>query len=398
MISTLTSIVIASAVGSSTWTVDDNGPADFSSIHAAIPVIAENDILLVKAGSYPGFTASKSVIILGPPTGLQPTITTPVSIQAAANFTLAGLRLTKGLVANGVAGRLTIDECTIEGIVGIPTVQWNSCGDVLFSRSSAVGAKQTVGIVCTTSNARIDSSSIRGGEYPDYTTPYGGDGALALSVASHSRVVLSGTTVNGGFAGYADVGVQGTSGGAVRAADGSLVIIRGLSAHLIATGGWSPFGTPGPALELLDTSRIIVSGVTVLGPNSVASTATLQFPSSPSPWMRIVGNDGPGQVRRIHLFGPPATPALLLVGTAPGILAHPLAGLPLWMSPLGSIAVVPVTTQSATIPLEFLYAVPSTPGVAGTTLEIQAAFPTLSGTVTTNTIEMTNGTTLLLRE
>lgn len=62
MISTLTSIVIASAVGSSTWTVDDNGPADFSSIHAAIPVIAENDILLVKAGSYPGFTASKSVI------------------------------------------------------------------------------------------------------------------------------------------------------------------------------------------------------------------------------------------------------------------------------------------------------------------------------------------------
>jgi hypothetical protein len=175
------------------------------------------------------------------------------------------------------------------------------------------------------------------------------------------------------------------------------VLVRGLSSHLIDTGDYSPFGDPAPVIEVLDTSRVIVSGVTVHGPLYVAPTASLDLPATPEPWLRILGNDAPGNARKIQLFGPPGAAALLFVGAAPGWYSNAAAELPLWMDPLSLIVVLPVTTASPTTPLELKYAIPTTPGLAGTAFELQAAFPMLPGSIAPGTIAMTNGETILLR-
>ena len=65
-LSVLFTVACASSALADTWTVDDDGPADFSTIQAAVDAAAAGDTLLVASGLYPeDVLVSKSLDILG---------------------------------------------------------------------------------------------------------------------------------------------------------------------------------------------------------------------------------------------------------------------------------------------------------------------------------------------
>lgn len=62
----ITLIVQQEPVSSKTWTVDDNGPADFSSIQAAVNASSSGDVIFVKRGQYyEHVSIAKSIKLIG---------------------------------------------------------------------------------------------------------------------------------------------------------------------------------------------------------------------------------------------------------------------------------------------------------------------------------------------
>ncbi|MDP6717883.1 MAG: hypothetical protein QGF59_04495, partial [Pirellulaceae bacterium] len=60
----LTTITVATAAHAATWTVDDDGPADFDNIQDAVDAASDGDEILVAPGTYTG-TGESVVNTLG---------------------------------------------------------------------------------------------------------------------------------------------------------------------------------------------------------------------------------------------------------------------------------------------------------------------------------------------
>lgn len=108
-------LLSASSLHAGTWTVDDDGPADFSSIQAAIDALPAGETILVSPGVYAAFSLDKGMTIFGLAGLPRPRVQGRSVVDGAASFTIAGLRM-DGLEATGVAGRGRIDDCE----VGLP--------------------------------------------------------------------------------------------------------------------------------------------------------------------------------------------------------------------------------------------------------------------------------------
>ena len=84
-------VLLAASVGAQqTWTVDDDGPADFNEIAQAIasPTVADGDILLVATGSYARFQLDKALDVLALPG--QGFWANSIVIDGAQSFSLVG--------------------------------------------------------------------------------------------------------------------------------------------------------------------------------------------------------------------------------------------------------------------------------------------------------------------
>jgi hypothetical protein len=379
------------------WTVDDNGPADFSSIDAAMPFVADGDVLLVEPGVYSGFTVVKSLTILGRIGAQKPVIGSPVEIAPIASCTLAGVVLS-GLRVDHVAGRIAIDDCAIGGQQDAPAFEVSACSQVMVTRTQVTAGWQSaqIGARITASNVTFVSCTIKGGHGMDFTFPVPENGAFGLAVAN-GRVTLADCSVFGGAAGFNDSSVQGSSGGAISAINASTVVVRGVPTNQLGPGSASPFGTPGPGLAAGSNSTIVVSGVTVFGAKVASGGSSIVEPLVPEPFLRVAGSDVPGQDRQIQVFGPATEPALLFASLAPAILASPLTELHLWFDPSALIAVLPITTTGSGSPLTIPVTVPNPHAFAGASLELQAIFPNLPGTLKPLARQTTNGANLLVR-
>ena len=91
-----------------TWTVDDDGPADFASISDAIasPSVAEGDVLLVSPGGYAGFVLDKALSIVS--TADSTFLASSCVVQGVSDFRIAGLS-TRELLVQDVTGRGVLD-------------------------------------------------------------------------------------------------------------------------------------------------------------------------------------------------------------------------------------------------------------------------------------------------
>jgi len=138
------------------WTVDDNAPANFTTIQSAVDAAADGDAILVQPGTYSGFQiAGKSVAVIGDPT-LMPTVTSAIAVmQTASGQVVVLARLhqiapattgtASGLELSACAGPVRIEDCLFRGQNGTQNGPAGSgvfivqCPDVVFSAASAFG-------------------------------------------------------------------------------------------------------------------------------------------------------------------------------------------------------------------------------------------------------------------
>lgn len=85
-------LALATAALGATFMVDDDGPASFSTIGAAIAAASDGDMILVEPGTYPPFALPKQLRILGRASGAgTPTVTGHTTVTSVGGFTVAGL-------------------------------------------------------------------------------------------------------------------------------------------------------------------------------------------------------------------------------------------------------------------------------------------------------------------
>ena len=93
------------------WTVDDNGPADFTTIQDAVNACANGDVVRVFAGTYAGFQiAGKGVAVLGD-SATPRHLTSVVSVTSTSAGQTRGLGFTQSTSVHGAVAGITISGC-----------------------------------------------------------------------------------------------------------------------------------------------------------------------------------------------------------------------------------------------------------------------------------------------
>lgn len=237
--------------------VDPNGLQNFPDIQSAIDAAVDGDVLLVGAGTYPGFTLDgKSVAIFAAPAGASVSISGNVTVRnVSGGSVLIGLHVApttfgSALSVTSCSGDVRVESCTFIGLSG--TYPGQPAGDIAQSTKvvlvgctfqagdsilhSLHGIPGTFGLRLQASAAAVYDSSVVGGRGADsyHDDPgTGGPGTLVLA----SWLFASKCSSRGGRGGddLTDIPiVGGACGGA------GITIGAGSSAHLLdvtASGG-----------------------------------------------------------------------------------------------------------------------------------------------------------------
>jgi hypothetical protein len=387
------------STGGAVHTVDDDSPADFTNIQAAIDAAAPGDLILVKTGGYAGFSLfAKSVDVIADSDALVQ-INGKVQIAAlpvGSSTVLRGLQCTvpKGrvLVASNCLGSLWIDSCTLEGVLGDNTnpfvegsphgADFLQCSNVILTRNTLIGGFGTKtilggmpvpggsGVKLRSSTAVINDCTAVGGNAPpvffeSWHGTRGGDGILA----QQSTLWVGGFTSFGGKGGDADEGSDFTCGDA---GDGG-------------SGVYLDAGSPACKLVLRDqvcTPGIQGQGLCGLPGKPGQPLTTKQFGPNPPHSVTLM----PGEERqfwanspvrmgsnaRFYFQGSPGDIALAAVSTSQLPLALPGQALPLLVADLGYILPLNAPTAQGfsitTLPVPVL-GLP----IEGLTLTVQCA-------------------------
>lgn len=124
------SITSQNAIGQTTWIVDDDGPADFSTIQAAINTANSGDTVFVRAGTYyEHITIGKSLILQGEnrnTTIIDGTESGDAIYVTASYVTISGFKLRNG-------------ECGIRTPMHVPTLNHITMKDLIITSNGNVG-------------------------------------------------------------------------------------------------------------------------------------------------------------------------------------------------------------------------------------------------------------------
>jgi len=132
-------LALCSAVRADVIVVDESNGAgsDFSDLPQAIAAASHNDLLLVRSGSYSGFTTAKGVRILGLESNVE--VSGPCVIQnlhSSRKFVLSRLELTQVEIRN-CAGHVALSQ--IDGYPRLSSVVVLDSADVRLSELYVVG-------------------------------------------------------------------------------------------------------------------------------------------------------------------------------------------------------------------------------------------------------------------
>ncbi len=404
MLASLLLPLALAATARQVWTVDDDGPADFSSITKAILSASEGDVLLVQPGTYDPFELDKSLAIIAPAGASRPYVagTSRASGVNECSFVRLSFEV---LELSSIAGRVVIDDCQIKppfeyGLFYFgPSVALKAaeCAQVLVTRTSVEGphafedspdGSTYCAVHLIETEAAFIQCSLKGGQGGDGSIEYafltGGTGLRAES----STVSLAGTNVFGGH-GASACGAIGCAGcGSFCGGPGgngvwttsSDLTARGDPSNVIRGGSPGVSGQPGGVSIRAVSSLVIASGVTL--PDGIVPTdSVILTPRPAEPFLTVTGDDASG-LRTLNLFGPKGDPALLALSLAPD-LAH----LPtqfegsLWLQLSEILLVIPMIMQGQTLAASVPIAVPPVPDLVGLTGIAQALCPSFPGTL-----------------
>jgi len=149
--------------------------------------------------------------------------------------------------------------------------------------------------------------------------------------------------------------------------------------HHLIEGGFDGGGGQRPALEVWD-GTVGWSGVSMSPPEV---TWPMTVPAEP--YFLIVGGDQPGGERRLQAFGAQGLPFLAYFCTGPAAVELPgVLGERLLVAPDKLFAVRATTLQGQHTAAGILLPLPSDPGLAGSTLDVQGLALTPLGAFLTN--------------
>jgi len=206
--------LLAPTLPASVHVVDDDGGAgvNFTSISAAVAAAVDGDIILVKNGSYTGFTLDDLGVVITADLGHAVQVNGQVVVKnlaAAKAATISGVDVNSNSSGEAVllqsnVGSVFFERATIVGS-GIQIFQTaiglsaSQCADVTIvdcSISVAFGAGGVSGLDLVNTSAHVYNSSLSGGAQPIETLPGG-----------------AGCRVFGGFLFAAGTSFQGGQGG-----------------------------------------------------------------------------------------------------------------------------------------------------------------------------------------
>lgn len=282
-------LTTVSSAQTSVWTVDDDGPADFHTIGAAVAVSSDGDSILVKAGSYLSFPLlGKGVTIVGEPgvTHVQGHVRienlSPGQVAVLSNlnahssdgealraYTNQGsIRLqscnllgayNRGCAIIADSEDVCLVDCVLQGGLGLAELQGGSYWWLNPGGAGAEIQRSTVALYdCIVRGGN-------GGDEPqdDVGACHGGPGA----VVQESFVFLSNTKIQGGNGGSVDYGTNCSFGAA---GDGGAGIdlkdlaseLQILDSSIVGGGGGGnsgcgSWGTGGPAFAGSGVSLIV---------------------------------------------------------------------------------------------------------------------------------------------
>lgn len=375
------------------WTVDDNGPADFSSLQTAVDTVAPGDILLIEPGNYGVVLVNKPITLLGSPGSARPVIAS-LDFLNIERFDALHLEVL-AFAATNISAHAFIDDCLIKSGTTTPTT-FNGCADVAIANSTFQAANQSVqgvsGLVLANCGyVQVVNSSITGGigdpSMITFEVGVGGSGILV----QQSTLLLVGSFVKGGAG--KDVPLippfPGKGGTGLSVGTGSKAEVRGSTFDSLG-GGQNNFGIPGSGIGLAVRAEpgatVAVSGVSTSG----GFNGTVSSPA-PRPYIEWSGSGGPGSSRQIAAYGTAGTTAVAVLATSPfldtGFAAE--FGLPLLVHP-GTIFLTPgIVLLGQNLPNGPIYNIPPGNSLAGAKFFAQAAVlqpPTISATNATELI------------
>ena len=399
-------MLLAGALAATTWTVDDDGPADFSEISDAVAAAAAGDVLLVEPGQYQAFDLDKSLAIVGRVGAARPDVAGPILIDSSTGFTISRLRM-QSVQVTGVAGAARFDDCRFSAVGGATTshgLQVVSSSQVLVSRSVVLGHDAEAGdggtaLWAVGGTVTLVDTNVRGGHGavgPGLGPTDGGDGILARFAG---RVLAASGNVRGGNAGGSDTPgacVLGAAGDGVRALGASFVDLRGDAGDVVLPGSsGSAFcrGTPGVSGLAEGGSTIVFSGVTHRDFTTGLGTNEVVMADPPQPFLRMTGPNTPGTNGVLRLFAPAGQPALIVGSLDAALTAAPGVAGSLWLDPGSSFFVGALAAAGFDAPANCPYDVPNDPALSGLWARFQCVLPTqgdplLPGAASTNAVDV----------
>lgn len=372
---TLVSLASGATAPAGVRVVDANhGPGTFSTnVQSAIDASANGDLVLIRTGSYAGFSLFGKSLVISAESGANVFVTDESSISALANTqsaTIRGLHFSAGTGCATVSdsamrvfatqGRVEFEDCSFEG--GSPSI-WIASAVVALARCTVTGRDSSfdclgggpapAGVAITCGNATLDLEScvLVGGDGAaaqlSPTIPgkwVGGNaGARALWVASGSAFV-AGCALTGGDGGSGALDTLQPTPTCVGPGAGGFGLVVGTNGHvqtLDSTLASGAAGVPHAACSApAPTPATFVEGA---GSLTIIPGATNTLTAS-SPARE-------GQSVTVSIDGMPGASTLLFVGVLPGSTFVPAASTYLSMqstplfvvglgnlSPSGSIA------------------------------------------------------------
>ncbi|MBI5361681.1 MAG: hypothetical protein HZA53_00790 [Planctomycetes bacterium] len=281
--------------------VDASGGGAFIDLAPAVAAAQDGDVVLVRTGSYSGFTVTNKALDLVADSGASVLVNGTVRIQNLAltrAVTLTGREVHAppafaAVIVGGNAGSVRIQGCTLRGGDANACAALSNGGtallvqlssDVAVARSACVGgdgAEAEVasgtggyGLFATQSRVAVHDSSVRGGRGGDfnYLCPpsfgygYSGRGGEGADVASGLHFFASGCDFTGGDGGSngapSVIGGCGAAGlGSTQTASADLRALDSTFAGGLPGGGFNPCGSGAYApLDLHGATLTVLPG------------------------------------------------------------------------------------------------------------------------------------------
>ncbi|MFG0317426.1 MAG: hypothetical protein ACF8XB_09145 [Planctomycetota bacterium JB042] len=397
--------LLALSLNAATWTVDDDGPADFREISQAIASAVDGDVLLVEPGQYGSFFLDKDLAIVGRVGAPRPEVAGPNLIASPTGFTISRLRMGSVRV-NSVLGPGRFDDCRFPAVGGPADygLQVTGSNQVLVSRSVVQGESPASGdgglaLWVVASTVTLVDTNVRGGDGAVAAGSGPTDGGDALLALFGAHVVAVSGDLRGGDAGGDPTPGAcsfGVAGDGVRALGNSTVGLRGSSVDQVLPGEVGPFlcgGVPGVSGIAEGGSTIVFSGVTHRGFTTGAGENSL-VPAEPAePFLLVTGPNAPGTNGVLRLFGPSGQPALLIGALDTSFTEVPGVAGPLWLDPALAFFVGVLPTAGLDTPANCPYPVPNDAALSGASARFQCVLPqqgdpTGPGAASTNAVDV----------